>query len=343
MRSASNQKFVRETGFQNNNNFWGIVLAGGEGTRLSPLSKKLYGYHRPKQYCTLVGTRSLIRHTIERVRKLIPTNQILTVVNKSHGHFITEELNDMPREAFVVQPCARDTAAGILYPILKIHDKDPESIVSIFPADHFIEEENNFMGHVYEAKSFVQQNPDSIVMLGIKPDNIESGYGWIECAYSIEKDGNTKISSVSKFWEKPNPETAELLFSKQCLINTFVLVGKSASFINYIQSCLPEVYNAFDAIRSNINSPLENVFAEYTYSNIPLANFSSSVLEKITKHLCVMEVRNVHWSDWGEEYRIFNDIERLRNQKVARVTKSSVHFQQQKSLITDYHPSYINQ
>ena len=127
------------------------------------------------------------------------------------------------------------------------------------------------------------------------------------------------IYSVKQFWEKPGTEIAGMLFAKGSLINTFVLVGKSSAFINHIQNCIPEIYNAFDPIHRCINSSIESTIAEYAYSKMPLANFSTSVLEKITEHLCVMEVKNVNWSDWGEEQRILCDLNRLNEQKKCQL------------------------
>jgi mannose-1-phosphate guanylyltransferase len=242
---------------------------------------------------------------------LIDSEQILTVVSRHQSQYTQEEFKSQLPETIVSQPCARETSAGILLAMLKINQKDPDSIVSMFPSDHFIKEENRFMEFVREANEFVVNNPDSIVLLGVHPDRNESGYGWIETGNKILYDGSKTIYKVRRFWEKPDPENAKILLQNGCLWNTFVLIGKSATFLKYIKLSIPEVFYAFEPIQSALGSSTEEEAIESTFPNIPAINFSRFVLEKIPEHLHVMEISEVYWSDWGEENRIRDDIKKL--------------------------------
>src|SRR5262245_26114855 len=116
MREHMNDAFLS----QGINHLWGIVLAGGNGMRLQPFIKELYGVALPKQYCALTGTRSMLRHTIDRARMLIPRQQLVTVVNKSHLQYAEEQLSDQPADTVVVQPMCRETGPGILLPLVHI-------------------------------------------------------------------------------------------------------------------------------------------------------------------------------------------------------------------------------
>ena len=294
-----------------NQNLWGIVLAGGEGTRLRNLVEKIYGYHRPKQYCTLIGSQSLIKHTIKRASMIIPHQKILTVVNSHHSRYIKEELHHRPEETIIVQPCPRETSAGILLPVSKIYKSDPDSTVAIFPSDHFILEENKFVNYIKEAAIFVERNPDLIVMIGIRPDRIESGLGWIERGNEIFSDTDHHFHQVKKFWEKPGLSNAASLFEDGCLINTFIIVAKSETLIKKMRSCLPSLMNAFEPIREKLGTEQEKFVLERFFKFIPEINFSKDFLEKITESLAVLEIPDVYWSDWGEEQRVIYDIERF--------------------------------
>ncbi|MCL5028929.1 MAG: sugar phosphate nucleotidyltransferase [Bacteroidetes bacterium] len=296
---------------------WGIILAGGDGNRLQNYVERLYGYNRPKQYCTIVGTRSLIKHTLDRAKMLIPSERLMTVVNSSHEEYVSEEIGYQLPETIIEQPCNRDTGAGILLPMLKINHLDSEAIVTIFPSDHFIKEEDRFMENVWEANVFVHNHPDAIVMLGTKPVCIETGYGWIETGYRVKNNSDKVFRRVNNFWEKPEIEQLERLLMNGCLINTFVLVGRCESFIKYIKECVPDLFEAFKPIRINIGTYREKVMIKRMYHEMPAKSFSKFVLSRIPEHIYALEVTGVYWSDWGEEHRIRKDINRHNLNKKA--------------------------
>jgi len=313
----------KENPKKRNRNLWGIILAGGDGKRLKKFVENLYGYYRPKQYCKIADDKSLIKLTRDRVLKIIPSERIITIVNRSHLKFAAEEIGDQPSQTIVIQPRNRDTCAGILLPLLKINNEDPSSIVAILPADHFIYPENRFMDYVKEAGAFANEYADKIVMLGVEPGYPESGYGWIEPGDQINDKDDMKIYRVSKFWEKPEPKTAELLYANGCLLNTFVMVGSCSAFINYINLYAPKVYNAFNKLQSGTKTQLKLFALEEIYNSIPSINFSHSVLEKIPQHLVVLEIKNVYWSDWGEEQRILRDTEKFGLKRIIPLNKKN--------------------
>src|ERR1035437_2593812 len=245
------------------NNLWGIVLAGGEGTRLKNLVKRLYGYHRPKQFCTLTGARSLIKQTINRASKIIPSKNILTVVTSHHSKYYREELRNRPVETIIVQPCPRGTSAGILLPVAKIYKSDLDSTVAIFPSDHFILEENKFVNYIKEASLFVERNPDLIVLVGVHPDRIETGLEWIERGEKIHSNNDDlNFLHIDRFREKPNLAVTASLFASGCLVNTFIVVGKSKTIINLMKIHQPQLLEAFVPIFKSLGTRSEEHTSE---------------------------------------------------------------------------------
>jgi len=296
---------------KNNQNIWGLILSGGEGTRLQPLITRIYGMERPKQYCSIIGTRSMLQHTLDRIKSIIPSQQILTIVNPNHLEFVQEQLNDQPPENILIQPCGRGTANGILLSLLHISHRDPNALVAIFPSDHFVIGEKEFMQNVAHAFHFVSIHENSVMLLGITPSKVEPEYGWIEKGEAVGNPWNMKIHRVSRFWEKPDRITAITLFNKKCLWNTLVMVGTASTLLSQFQKAVPEIY---DQLYHTIflYNPLEREsILNEIYPLLPSINFSRAILESCTDQLCVMEVSDTNWSDWGNEHRILTDIERL--------------------------------
>ena len=124
---------------------WAIVLAGGDGTRLQPLTRRLYGEPRPKQFAALIGTRSLLRQTLDRVALSIPPRQTVVVTRRAHAHYTAREIRGSEGPTVLAQPADRGTAAGVLFPAHWIAWQDPGAVVAVFPSDHFIVEEATFM------------------------------------------------------------------------------------------------------------------------------------------------------------------------------------------------------
>jgi mannose-1-phosphate guanylyltransferase len=221
-----------------------------------------------------------------------------------------EELRSRPVETIVVQPCPRGTSAGILLPVAKIYKTDPDSIVTIFPSDHFIQEENKFINYIKEASIFVEKHPDLIVLAGIKPDKIETGLGWIECGYKIDLFNDLNFSRIRNFYEKPDAANASSLFASGCLINTFIVIGKSRTIVEQMKKNLPFLFETFDPIYESLGTKHEKEIIKEYFKLIPDVNFSKDFLEKVIDKLVVLEIPDVYWSDWGEEQRIMYDMKK---------------------------------
>lgn len=127
-----------ETAFSRNGQVWSIILAGGEGTRLTPMVKKWLGQALPKQYCAFVGTRSMFQHTLDRAQQVSFPDHTVTVIARSHGEYALPQFGHRASGIVLIQPENRDTAAGIFLPLTYIRTRSPHAIVSIYPSDHFI-------------------------------------------------------------------------------------------------------------------------------------------------------------------------------------------------------------
>jgi mannose-1-phosphate guanylyltransferase len=289
---------------------WGIVLAGGDGTRLQHFIKSRFGEYRPKQYCALIGKRSMLRHTIDRISPLFSTDHLLTTINVNHRSLAATDIHDRSPHTIIVQPYNRETGPAILLPLLHIHLTDPQAIVALFPADHFILQEERYRSFVSRAIEFVSVHRNYIVALGITPSSLQNGYGWIEKGDRVFSEG---LWSVKKFWEKPDARLTQHLHGKKCLWNTMTIVGTSENFLNLFEEHMNEVYTPMHQTAAFFGTPSEFDLIETVFKRIPSVNFSRSILERIPEKLCVLQMNDVYWNDWGDESRIRTDIDFLEH------------------------------
>lgn len=290
---------------------WGIILAGGEGRRLQPFIRSHLGSGRPKQYCALLGTRSMLRHTIARAERLIPPQRLLTVVTRHHLSYAREELRDRPSSTVIVQPSNRDTGPGILLPLLHVHRQNPEAVVALLPSDHFIFEEDRFMAAVDAAAVCATAYPERSILLGVEPDRPETEYGWIEAGQVIGQYQGRELHQVRRFWEKPDPQTANGLYSNGCLWNTMVLIGQAGALLKLFALLTPELFLALYRIRSFLGHAEETRAVEEVYGSLPPINFSREILARGSHRLGVLRVKGIYWNDWGNPEQVRLDIARF--------------------------------
>ncbi|HLN84977.1 MAG TPA: sugar phosphate nucleotidyltransferase, partial [Candidatus Limnocylindrales bacterium] len=161
-------------------NEWAVILAGGDGTRLKSLTRHIAGDERPKQFCSVLGHRTLLEETQSRAALELAPARTLYVVNRAHENYYTPILSCKASENLVVQPRNRGTAPAILYSLLRIAARDPKAIVAFFPSDHYISDNEKFMAHIRTALDTAHKRPTLIMLLGLEPETPEVEYGWIE-------------------------------------------------------------------------------------------------------------------------------------------------------------------
>ena len=157
-----------------------VILAGGDGVRLSSFTRKVFGHHLPKQFCPLFEGESLLEWTMRRVSLVVRPAQTMTVLNRAHERFYSPMLAGRATSEMLVQPENRGTAAAILCALRRLIGQGHTGAVAIFPSDHYVGDDSTFMRHVSAAFRVVELAPRMTVLLGITPDGPETEYGWIE-------------------------------------------------------------------------------------------------------------------------------------------------------------------
>ncbi len=280
-----------------------VILAGGDGTRLSALTREIFGQAIPKQFCRFWGRHTMLEQTRRRASLLVEPSRMVTVLTASHARFYEPLLQAMASEQVVIQPSNRGTAPAILYALMRLKKIDPECSVAMFPSDHFVGDDEEFMRQVEAAFRAVDARPEETILLGVEPTEPDPQYGWIEPGPFLANECEP-VRQVRCFWEKPDAAQAQRLMRTGCLWNSFVIVARLSTFLGLFLIALPDLYNAFRAIEAEMATPSEHLRVRRLYQRIKTCNFSDEVLVKCPFNLAVLQLDGVEWSDLGEPRRV---------------------------------------
>ena len=258
-----------------------VILAGGKGERLWPLSTKT----TPKQILPFKNGKSLLQATIERVLQTIPEKNLWIVTSQEQTELITRHVENYPVGTILSEPAARNTAAAILYTCLHIKQQDPDGVIVFLPSDHYIKENELFIQNLDQAFSWANQHR-VIVLLGIKPTFPATGYGYIE--HESRGNRDSSFHRVLKFNEKPSAAVAEKYYTKKNMLwNAGIFCSRADVFINEFALHMPKLYKQ---VTQSLND-------KQIYKTIENISVDHAIMEK-SNHTQVLPV-SFTWSDVG--------------------------------------------
>jgi mannose-1-phosphate guanylyltransferase len=290
-----------------------IILAGGDGARLSALTRTVVGEEIPKQFFPLLTDEMLLEQTLNRVSLIVPPSRTVTVLMRQHERFYKALTFNRGDTSFAIQPANRETAPAILFALFRLINLGQQGAVAIFPSDHYVSNDLKFMSHVEAAAEVVAVHPARIVLLGIPPDRPETQYGWIEPEQPMKPGpaGLSDVLRIRRFWEKPSPELAMQFWKCGFFWNSFVLVSQITALIDLFARALPRLYIAFAQAFSTLGTADESEAIDRIYSSIGSESFADRILVEFAQELSVLPVRGVTWNDLGDPMRVLAVVEQL--------------------------------
>ena len=277
--------------------FHAVILAGGSGTRLWPLSTPSL----PKQFLPLPNGISMLQETLARVEPLIPPEAAWVVTNHSLTGLVHEHLPSVPVSHILGEPMGRSTSAAIGWAAVTIAQQDSQAIMASFHADHAITHVDVLRQALRLAYELAEQG--YLVTLGIKPTSAETGYGYIRFAESLGGGYGHHAYLADRFAEKPDLLTAQgYLTDGHYVWNSGIFIWKVETILAELQTHLPELAKKLDVIGAAMNTLHERTTLDELWPTLPAIPIDYSVLEK-TKNLVVIPV-DIGWNDVGnwEQY-----------------------------------------
>ncbi|MBU1088969.1 hypothetical protein KKA02_03780 [Patescibacteria group bacterium] len=271
---------------QKNPHHYITILCGGTGPRLWPLSRASH----PKQFLKLFGKTSLLRQTIKRSQKIVPSKNIFITTNKKYLSLIKKELpKNIPAKNILAEPQKKNTLMAMLFSSFKIKQLDPNAVITFFPSDHFIDKIDKFVKNIKECAQ-IAIDSNSIVIIGIKPTRPDPSYGYV----ITKKFFSGKVKPVNSFIEKPDPIKAQKLIKKK---NTYWNSG--------IYTFTPKtLFEEIEKYQPQYSFNLIKVDVDKAYKQCPKLSIDVGI-SQLSKKLKLIPA-DFAWSDIGEWETIFN-------------------------------------
>jgi mannose-1-phosphate guanylyltransferase len=288
-----------------------VIMAGGKGERFWPLSTK----KTPKPFLNLIGDRTMIQMTVDRVRFLVPEERVFVVLGEDHLDVAKTQLKQLADEHFIVEPVGRDTGPCIGFTAMALRAIDPDAVMVVMPADQYIPDEDAFVKTIIQAVECAKGG-EYLVTVGIKPTRPETGYGYMHAVEEVKIEGGFSGFRVGRFVEKPNAPTAVgYLADGRYYWNSGIFVWQAQAVLQGIGQYMPSLYEGLmridEAIITNHDEKIDEIFKGFESISIDYG-----LMEKADNVLMVKA--NFGWDDVGTWSSLFRVLELDRSGNYTR-------------------------
>ncbi len=292
--------------------YYAVIMAGGGGTRLWPLSRQ----ERPKQVLSLIGKRSLFQTAVDRLDGVFPMERIYVVTVEEQAEIMHEQVPQIPRENFLIEPLPRGTASVVGLAATALQHKDPQATMAILTADHVIQNETDFRSLLQAAYDVAQD--EYLVTLGITPTYPSTGYGYILRGEKVGSYQDRDAYRVEKFTEKPALAAAKtMLESGNYAWNSGMFMWRVERIMDAIQVHMPQLAQALHDIGADWGTKREQVTLHEIWPGIEPETIDFGVMEKAHR-VAVLPAGNLGWRDVGSWDALFDILEANAEGNVVR-------------------------
>ncbi|MDR3572330.1 MAG: mannose-1-phosphate guanylyltransferase [Anaerolineaceae bacterium] len=271
---------------------YALIMAGGSGTRLWPLSRQ----KQPKQALNLVGERSMFQHAVERIIPLFPVENILVVTRAEHAGQLMLQAPEIPPQNFISEPEGRGTAPAIGLASIHLVRQDPTATMVVLTADHFISEEDTFRKALSAACQAAQDG--SLVTLGIQPRSPSTGFGYIHQGERLADTAGFSVYRVERFVEKPDlHEAVSMLNSPDYSWNSGIFIWQVERILMEFQRQMPDFYTQLQQVSAALGTEQYDLTLNRLWPQVIKQTIDYGVMEH-AQQVAVLPVE-IGWTDVG--------------------------------------------
>ena len=278
--------------------YYAVIMAGGSGTRLWPLSRT----NTPKQALKLVGERTMFQHAVDRLAPLFSPEQILVVTKSDHIKILSSQTPDLPIENFLVEPEGRGTAPAIGLAALHLRQRDPQAVMAVLTADHFIGDTEGFRKVLSAAEQVAQKG--HLVTLGIKPTAPSSAFGYVQQAESLGVEAGFPVFRMKRFVEKPNStEAARMLATGEYSWNSGMFIWRVEHIMAEFQRQMPGFYAQLSELEPSLGTPAYAEKISQIWPKVAEQTIDYGIMEG-AQDVAVIPIE-IGWADVGSWTSLF--------------------------------------
>jgi mannose-1-phosphate guanylyltransferase len=271
---------------------YALIMAGGTGTRLWPLSRS----NRPKQALQLVGERTMFQHSVDRLGPLFKPEEIFVVTRSEHAPILAAQSPEIPQANFIIEPEGRGTAPAIALGAIHLHRLDPNATMVVVTADHFISEKGRFQQALRAA--ILAAEKGHLVTLGISPSSPSTGFGYVQQGQAMGSLEELPFFQVERFTEKPNQETArQMVQSGNYSWNSGMFIWRLDRIMDEFARQMPEFYAQLSQVEKTLGTPEYESTIQHVWPRVAKQTIDYGIMEG-ARDVVVFPV-SIGWSDIG--------------------------------------------